>query len=306
MNTSVLAARSPLDPSAHSLTGDVTRPPRRRRPNRQGVISFVATHGLLIVFSVVALLPFFSMLLVSLYPEGQPASGIVWPESLNFGNYGRAWDVTNFATLMGSSFIVAGFVVPICSVLSILTGYAFGSMQFRFKTFLFFLFLIGLLMPFEATIVPLYYDLRAFGLVNTHAGLILPEIALFLSFGTFWMRAHFLSTPRGLVEAARLDGANSWQTLWRVLLPTSWPAITTMMVLFFLWSWNEFLLALVLTTDPAVRTVPAGLGLFIGERTTDTSGLAAAAVIMSVPCLIVYVLLQRHFIRGVTSGSMKG
>ena len=179
-------------------------------------------------------------------------------------------------------------------------------MRFRGRNALFFTFLVGLLMPFEATIVPLYYDLRAFGLVNTYAGLILPEIALFLSFGTFWMRAHFLSTPRGLVEAARIDGANSWQTLWRILLPNAWPAITTMMVLFFIWSWNEFLLALVLTTDPSVQTAPAGLGLFIGEHTKDSPGLAAAAVIMSIPCLIVYVLLQRHFIQGVTSGSLKG
>jgi raffinose/stachyose/melibiose transport system permease protein len=289
-------------------TGAVLAPARvkRRSVRRQGVLSLIGTHGILIIFSVVALLPLVSILFVSLYPPNQPAAGFALPQSLNFDNYVRAWNVTNFATLMRSSLIVAIVVVPLGTALCILTGYAFGSMQFRGKTIMFFLFLIGLLMPFEATIVPLYFDLRAFGLVNTYPGLILPETALFLSFGTFWMRSHFLSTPRSLVEAARLDGANSWQTLWKVLIPNAWPAIATVMVLFFIWSWNEFLLALVLVLDPRVQTAPAGLGLFIGQHTTDVPGLAAAAVLLSIPCLIVYVVLQRHFIRGITSGSVKG
>jgi raffinose/stachyose/melibiose transport system permease protein len=179
-------------------------------------------------------------------------------------------------------------------------------MRFRFKNLAFLAFLIGLLMPFEATIVPLYYDLRGFGLVDTYPGLILPETALFLSFGTFWMRGAFQSAERSLIEAARIDGANSWTILWRVLLPTVRPAVTTMMVLFFIWSWNEFLLALVLAQDPSVETAPAGLGLFVGQHSTDLTGLAAAAVIMTIPSLIVYVLLQRQFIQGVTSGSVKG
>ena len=273
---------------------------------RDGALSLVGTHGILLIFSALALAPLVSILFVSFYPPGQPATGLALPRSWNFHNYMHAWNVTNFGTLMLSSTIVAVVVVPLGTALCVLTGYAFGSMQFRGKTVLFFVFLIGLLMPFEATIVPLYFDERAFGLVNTYPGLILPETALFLSFGTFWMRSHFLSTPRSLVEAARLDGANSWQTLWRVLVPGAWPALATVMALFFIWSWNEFLLALVLMTDPGVQTAPAGLGLFVGRHTTDVPGLAAAAVIMSVPCLIVYVALQRHFIRGVMSGSIKG
>lgn len=278
---------------------------RRRRWTANEVLAQVGTHGLLIVFSIIALLPLVSILFVSLYPPSQPAAGLALPQSLDFGNYGRAWDVTNFGRLMTSSLIVAAVVVPLGTALCLLTGYVFGSMSFRGKSVFFSVFLIGLLMPFEATIVPLYFDLRGFGLVNTYPGLILPETALFLSFGTFWMRSHFLSTPRSLVEAARLDGANSWQTLWKVLVPNAWPALTTLMVLFFIWSWNEFLLALVLVLDPSVQTAPAGLGLFVGRHTTDIPGLAAAAVIMSIPCLIVYVLLQRHFIRGMTSGSVK-
>jgi raffinose/stachyose/melibiose transport system permease protein len=279
---------------------------QRRAAVGRRAAQLLGTHGILILFSLVALLPFMSILLVSLYPSDQPAAGLSLPQSLNWGNYVRAWDAAHFSSLMASSAIVALVVVPLGSALCVLTGYAFGCMQFRGKNVLFYAFLIGLLMPFEATIVPLYYDLRAVGLVNTYPGLILPETALFLSFGTFWMRAHFLSTPRSLVEAARLDGANSWSILWKVLMPAARPAVTTMMVLFFIWSWNEFLLALVLAQDPKVQTAPAGLGLFFGEHTTDISGLAAAAIIMTIPSLAVYVMLQRHFIQGVTSGSVKG
>lgn len=291
---------------AGAQTAAAATTPNRRRLRGGNVAAWALSHGLLLLFSAIALLPFVSILLISLYPNDQPATGLALPHSLNFGNYVRAWDAANFSMLMRSSAIVALAVVPLGSALCILTGYAFGTMSFRGKNVLFYVFLIGLLMPFEATIVPLYYDLRAFGLANTYPGLILPETALFLSFGTFWMRAHFLSAPRSLIEAARIDGANSWSTLWRVLVPGARPAITTMMVLFFIWSWNEFLLALVLAQDPSVQTAPAGLGVFVGEHVTDISGLAAAAMIMTIPALVVYALLQRHFIQGVTSGSVKG
>lgn len=276
----------------------------RARISRSGGPVF--THVVLIAFSAFSLLPFVSILLVSVYPDSQPAVGLHWPDSFNPSNYLRAWDKAGFSVLMRNSAFVAVSVVVLGSVICILTGYAFGTMRFRGSGALFTVFLLGLLMPFEATIIPLYYDLRSVGLANTYAGLILPETALFLSFGTFWMRASFQSTERSLIEAARIDGANSWTILWRVLVPNARPAITTMMVLFFIWSWNEFLLALVLAQDPQVQTAPAGLGLFSGQHTTDTSGLAAAAIIMTVPALIVYVLLQRHFIRGVTSGGVKG
>jgi raffinose/stachyose/melibiose transport system permease protein len=127
-----------------------------------------------------------------------------------------------------------------------------------------------------------------------------------MAFGVFWMRAYFLSTPRALVEAARLDGAGTFTILWRVLLPGARPAITTLSALVFLWSWNEFLLALVLIQDPGKRTAPAGLGLFIGERTTDIAGLSAGALIVTAPVVIAYLFLQRHFVQGMLSGSVKG
>ncbi|WP_292701030.1 carbohydrate ABC transporter permease [Microbacterium sp. 69-10] len=258
------------------------------------------------MFSLFTLLPLLSIFLISLYPDTQVVRGLALPESLDFSNYARAWDIANFSVLMKNSVIVAVFVVPIAAFISILGGYAFATMRFRGSGVLFLLFLLGLLLPYEAPIVPLYYDLNSLGLTGSPFTLIVPEIALFLSFGMFWMRAAFGEDSRTLIEAARIDGAGSWTTLWRVLVPSVMPAIVTLLVLFFMWSWNEFLLALVLAGSPDLQTAPAGIGLFLGEHVSDLRGLAAAAVIMSIPALVVYVFLQRSFIQGVTSGGVKG
>ena len=202
--------------------------------------------------------------------------------------------------------IVAVVVVGVAGVFSIMSGYAFGLMRFRGQNALFYVFLLGLMVPMEAIIVPLYYDFRDLGLTNTYWGLILPQIATSVAFGTFWMRAFFRGVPRSLVEAARIDGASSWFTLWRVLLPLARPAVLTMTVLLFMWTWNEFLLALVMVSDEGLRTAPLGLSFFQGRNTSDLTLLAAGSVIVALPVVILYVFLQRHFIRGMLTGAVKG
>jgi raffinose/stachyose/melibiose transport system permease protein len=179
-------------------------------------------------------------------------------------------------------------------------------MKFRGSSVLFYVFLIGLVMPFESTVVPLYYNLRSLGLVNTHLGVILPQIALYTAFGVFWMRSFFRSTPMALIEAARIDGASSVRVLWSVLLPLARPAILTLATLYFIWSWNEFLLSLVVLTSPEMQTAPAGLGLFVGERLSDIPGLSAGAIIISIPTVILYVILNRKIISGILQGAVKG
>jgi raffinose/stachyose/melibiose transport system permease protein len=197
-------------------------------------------------------------------------------------------------------------VVGISTIVSILAGYAFGMMRFRFAQPLFYIFLLGLMVPMEAMIVPLYYDLRDLELTDTYWALILPQVGTSVAFGTFWMRAFFRTVPRSLVEAARIDGASSWTTLWRVLVPFGRPAILTMMVLVFMWTWNEFLLALVMVSSENLRTAPLGLAFFQGQHTSDLTLLAAGAVIVATPVVFVYVFLQRHFIRGMLTGAVKG
>jgi raffinose/stachyose/melibiose transport system permease protein len=257
------------------------------------------------VFSIIALFPIVGILLTSLQdPNGLATFGSF--DGLHFSNFADAWDEGNFGTYLKSSVIVTTVVVVVAGVLSILAGYAFGQMRFRGSTVLFYVFLLGLMVPMEAIIVPLYYDFRDWGLTNTYWALILPQIGTSVAFGTFWMRAFFRGVPRSLVEAARIDGASSWFTLWRVLLPLARPAVLTMTVLLFMWTWNEFLLALVMVSDENLRTAPLGLSFFQGRNTSELTLMAAGSVIVAAPVVVLYVFLQRHFIRGMLAGAVKG
>jgi raffinose/stachyose/melibiose transport system permease protein len=247
----------------------------------------ILAHAVLGVFAAIALAPVVKIV-------------------VGAGDLGTAWDDGNFGTYLRSSAIVAASVVAISTVLSILAGYAFGLIRFRGADVLFYLFVLGLTVPLEAIVVPLYYDLRDVGLTDTYWALILPQAALSTAFGTFWMRAFFRSVPRSLIEAARLDGSSSWVTLWRVVLPLGRPAVLTMVVLVFMWTWNEFLLALVMVSDESLRTAPLGLAFFQGRNTDDEALLAAGSLIVAAPVVIVYLFLQRHFIRGMLSGAVKG
>ncbi len=263
------------------------------------------TYAILGAFSLLALLPIVGIVLTALQdPRGLETFGSF--DGIHLGNFADAWDEGHFGTYLRSSTIVAGAVVTSSVLLSIMSGYAFGLMRFRGAEVLFYVFLLGLMVPMEAMIVPLYYDLRDIALTNTYWALILPQIGLSVAFGTFWMRAFFRGVPRSLVEAARIDGASSWFTLWRVLLPLARPAVLTMTVLLFMWTWNEFLLALVMVSDEGLRTAPLGLSFFQGRNQANLTLLAAGAVIVATPVVVLYVFLQRHFIRGMLAGAVKG
>jgi raffinose/stachyose/melibiose transport system permease protein len=263
------------------------------------------TYTVLGVFSLIAILPIVGIVFTALQDQSE-LSAFGTFGGVHLENFGDAWRDGNFGPYLRSSAIVAVSVVLVSVVLSILAGYAFGLMRFRGATVLFYVFLLGLMVPTEAVIVPLYYDFRDLGLTDTYWALILPQIGTSVAFGTFWMRAYFRTVPRSLVEAARLDGASSWFTLWRVLLPLARPAVMTMTVLLFMWTWNEFLLALVMVSDEGLRTAPLGLNFFQGRNQDNLTLLATGAVIVATPVVVLYVFLQRHFIRGMLSGAVKG
>jgi raffinose/stachyose/melibiose transport system permease protein len=263
-------------------------------------------YTLLILFTFIAVYPIVGVFLASVYPPGSQPTSITPPSHFSFHNFVSAWTQGHFALYFRSSAIVAVSVVAGSTVLSILGGYALGTMRFRGSKVLFYTFILGLIIPTEATIVSLYYDVRALHLIDTWTALILVEVSGEVAFGVFWMRAAFLAAPRSLIEAARIDGASSWRLLWRIMVPFAWPAILTLMVLTFADSWNEFFLALVLTTSDQHLTAPAGLQVFSGKYTMNTPLVSAGAVIVAVPVIVVFVLLQRQFIRGVLTGAVKG
>jgi raffinose/stachyose/melibiose transport system permease protein len=263
-------------------------------------------YTLLVLFTFLAVYPIAGVFLASVYPPGAQPSSITPPSHFDFHNFVTAWTQGHFALYFRSSAVVAVAVVAGSTILSVLGGYALGTMRFRGSKVIFYSFILGLIIPTEATIVSLYYDVRALHLIDTWTALILVEVSGEVAFGVFWMRAAFLAAPRSLIEAARIDGASSWRLLWSIMVPFAWPAILTLMVLTFADSWNEFFLALVLTTSDQHLTAPAGLQVFTGKYTTNVPLISAGAVIVAVPVIVVFVLLQRQFIRGVLTGAVKG
>jgi raffinose/stachyose/melibiose transport system permease protein len=266
----------------------------------------VLSYAVLGAFAILALYPILSIVLLALHRRSDLVTGFAIPDHLSFDTFREAWNLGGFSSGLRNSLIVAAAVSLATAVLSTLAGYAFGTMRFRGSNALFYVLLIGLIFPYEATVIPLYYVFRDVGLTDSLWALILPQIGLSVPFGTFWMRAFFRSTPGALVEASRLDGASSFATLVRVLLPQAWPAITTMVVLVFMWTWNEFLLALVMIQSDSLRTAPLDLAIFAGtNRYSDPTLTAAAAVLVALPIVLVYVFLQRSFIRGMFAGAVK-
>jgi raffinose/stachyose/melibiose transport system permease protein len=207
--------------------------------------------------------------------------------------------------LWSSTLIVAG-VVPISLLIGTMAGFALGHQRMWGGRLLFLVFVLGLTLPFEGIITPLYYQMRDFGLLNTRWAIILPLIGLFMPFSVFWMRAHFVNMPEELSEAARMDGANTWQLFWRVHVPLALPAISSLAILLFLWTWNQFLLAIVLVDDPTKRTMAGALGAFQGQWGTDIPLLCAGSLLILTPTLIVFLIFQRRFVTALLQGSLKG
>jgi raffinose/stachyose/melibiose transport system permease protein len=260
----------------------------------------ILNYGILVLFAAIALYPVLLIVSTALSPDQIGDTG-----GLHFGNFAEAWNQGRFGSYMRTSVVVAVLVVGLSATFSVLAGYAFGTMRFRGSEAIFYVMLLGIMIPAEALVVALYYDLASLGLTNTLFSIVMPQVAQSVAFGTFWMRAYFRSSSREVVEAARLDGAGHWRTLWSVLVPMGRPAITTMVVLVFMWTWNEFLIPLVMATSEELRTAPLGLAFFQGRYTSGTALLAAGATLVALPVVVVYLILQRHFIRGMVEGAVK-
>jgi raffinose/stachyose/melibiose transport system permease protein len=262
-------------------------------------------YAVLGFFALMTLFPLLGLLSAAIGPPTVTAPEFGIPDSIHLENFVDAWRDARFSTYMLSSVIVSTVATTLCCLMSICSGYAFATMDFRARGGLFALLMLGIILPGEAVIVPLYFELRSVQLTDTYLALILPQTAATLSFGTFWMRNFFRSLPPSLVDAAAVDGANSWQTLWRVLVPISKPAVLTMATLVFMWTWNEFLLALVMIVSEDRRTAPLGLSFFRGEHLTEYALLSAAAITVALPVVALYFFFQRHFIAGMLSGAIK-
>ncbi len=275
-------------------------------PMGQSALGTALRYGLLNLLAVLVLLPFAGIVLAALHPAGAQVAGAALPDRWSWENFALAWEAGGFGDLMRSGLIISGAVVPLTVLPATTAGFALGVLKVRGGRALSLGFVLGLTVPVELLVIALYYNLREVGLTDSYTGVVMAEAALFLPFGVYWMQSHFSGVPRELVESARMDGAGNATVLWRVLMPLSGPAVTTLAVLVFMWSWNQFLLVLVMMQDPSMRTPPTGLGLFVGRYGTDVPLLAAASLIVIAPIVVVYLVFQRSFVEGVTRGAVKG
>lgn len=226
------------------------------------------------------------------------------PASPQWANWLEAWRVGHLGRLYLNSLLVTGSAVAIVVSLAALAAYAFARLRFPGRDALFYVFLIGLLLPPQTVVIPLFTLLRDLGLLNTYWALILPYASWPMALTVYLLRSFYRTLPGELEDAARIDGANMWQTFFHVMLPLVRPALVTMVILNAVNLWNELLFALLFIRDEALRTLPAGLLAFYGYHSVDYKLVFAALSIATVPVLIVYFVFQRQIIAGLTVGSL--
>ena len=259
--------------------------------------------AMLLLFTLV---PFVTLLSAALQPVGDRPRGFTWPSSPQWSNFLEAYRVAEVTPLLVSSTLIVIGVVPISLLIASLAGYGLASLSIPGGRWILLVFIAGLTIPLESLITPLFFQMKALGVLNTRWAVILPLIGLFMPFSVFWMRSYFVSIAPEIREAAEIDGAGPWQAYWRVHLPLARPALASLAILLFLWTWNQFILALVLIEDPSMRTVAGALGAFQSQYQTNTVLLAAGSVLIMAPTITVFLIFQRQFSRALLEGAVKG
>lgn len=263
-------------------------------------------RALLLGLMIITVLPFISIFVTALHPSGSVPGGLEWPAEPQWGNFIEAFNVANMTVLLASSIYIVLAVVPISLVISTMAAFAIGLLRIPGSRFLLLLFVFGLTLPFGGIIVPLYYLERGVGLYNTRLAIVLPLIGLYMPFAVFWMRAHFVNMPSEISDAARVDGATTWDLLWRIQVPLARAPMASLGILMSIWTWNQFLLPLVLVEDPTQRTMAGALGAFQGHYATNVPLLCAGTILLLLPTLIIFLLFQRQIITALLQGSVKG
>ncbi|PZF86771.1 ABC transporter permease [Jiangella anatolica] len=254
---------------------------------------------------VFALVPFVWMVTGSFRTEADlfAAPDRLWPATWSLHGYRGIWAELPFLRLIVNSFVFAGVTTLLCLLFDSMCAYALARIRFRGSTLCFWLVIATLMIPFQVTLIPVFVELFHLGWLDTYQGLILPRATS--AFGIFMLRQFFISIPRELDEAARIDGAGHLRIYFRIILPLAKPALATLAVLHFMNLWNDLLWPLIVTSSTDMRTLPAGLTLFGGQHVIDHAVLLAGATISLLPLAIAFFLAQRYFVAGVATTGLK-
>lgn len=284
--------------------------PARSRNRRSRARRGVSGWAVLIVTFVCALLmlfPFWLALINAFKPGAEyiETGPLSLPTTLDFTALIDFWQGVNFNQKLWNSVVISGSVALIAAAISLLSAYAIGIGRIRGRVWILAVFMLAFTIPQEALVYPLFILTRDLGLYDTQLGVILILAVLQSAFGTYMLASVLGSFPPEVLEAARIDGASRLQILWSIVLPLTRPTLAVLVTFFFIWTWNDFFLPLVLLPSAANQTVSVALGALSGQYTSDPTALAAASLAGILPALIFFLLFQRTLMRGVNLGAVK-
>jgi len=268
----------------------------------------------LLVYALVVIFPVIWITYTSLKSDAEiflAPFALPDPGSLHWENYGRAWTGARFSGYFFNSVLVCGVSLAGILLLSAMAAYALSCFRIRGGRLIFLTFLAGLMIPLQLALVPLFFQMRGLQLLNSRLGLILAYIAWGLPFAIFILSGFFRSLPSSLYEAAIVDGCTEWRAFWHVMLPLARPGLVTVAVFSFLGLWNEYFMAFLFMSgaeSEAVRTLPLGLGnISITSQYRSEWGTAfAGLVLVTLPTMAFCLVLQKHLVKGITTGALKG
>jgi len=275
------------------------------RDHLREIVLKISRIIILSALAFIFLYPFVWMVLSSLKSNNE-FFGAPWalPEKFMFENYITAWEKANLTRALFNSLIVTTISVILILLASVPAAFVFARTKFKGKI-LYMPILLCLALPIEALIIPLFYELKVFGLTDKLLGLIFVEGTVGIPFSIFILTEFFRGVPRSLEEAAVIDGASRWKLLFHIFIPLSKAAISSVVVLQFILIWNDFTLPLVIISKSELYTVPLAIQVFTGKYFFDYPHLFAALAVSSIPIIILYARLQRQFVRGLTAGAVK-
>jgi multiple sugar transport system permease protein len=266
----------------------------------------LASYVFLITSSLAMVFPFVWMISTALkgQQEVYQYPPTLWPESLHWENFQHVLDIVPFGRFFVNSIVVTTLITVSQIVTSVLAGYVFARIEFPGRNLIFYLYLATLIIPNQVTMLPLFLLVSRLGWIDTYQGLIVPFLAN--AFAVFFLRQFFVSLPRELEDAARIDGAGRLRTLVQIILPLSRPAVATIALFTFLTHWDEYLWPLVVTNTTVMRTLPIGLRFFIEESGAQLHYMMAAALMAVAPVILLFLVAQRQFIEGIALTGTKG
>jgi multiple sugar transport system permease protein len=275
---------------------------RREQLNR------LISYGLLLAGLALVAVPFWYMFVTSLKPQSFifEIPPRLWPQEISLVNYSKALATDQFGLYFVNSLFVAIVSTLLLVLISSMLAYAFARLDFPGREPLFYLLLLGMMIPPVMLIIPQFIVTKTLGLLDSFPALILVYVTMSLAMQTFLLRGYFEGIPRDLEEAALMDGATPWAIFWRIVLPLSRPGLAVVTIFTFLYSWNEFPWAHVAMKESSKRTLPIAIALFQSQHLTEWGQVFAASIVALIPVVFVFIVFQRYFIRGIATTGMKG